>query len=127
MRHGAASIEQSRHGVREQRATGRGTRNDLRLFEELRRHHVDQILRDPPDRRGKLKQLVRIQIQLAVKAVAVVEVPFHDDLEPAQVVEGASANVVVTGVAGGGVGHWMNPTAGLEYAILPSTIVAATP
>ena len=68
--------------------------------DEIRRHDVDQILRHPPDRRRKLKQLVRIQVQLAVKAVAVIEVAFHHDLEPAQILEGAGAHFVVTSVAG---------------------------
>ena len=70
------------------------------LLDEVRRHHVDQILRHPPDRRRKLEQLVRIQIQLAVEAVAVIEVAVHHDLEALQVLEGAGADIVVTRVAG---------------------------
>ena len=36
---------------------------------------------------------VGIQIQASVKAVAVVEVPFHDHLEAAEVVKGAFARI----------------------------------
>ena len=100
MRHRPPAVEEPRHRVREQRAAGRRPGDDLRLLDEVRRHHVDQVLRDPPDRRRKLEQLVRIQIQPAVEAIAVIEVAFHDHLEALEVLEGAGANLVMPRVAG---------------------------
>ena len=47
-----------------------------------------------------LKQLVRVQIQLAVKAVAVIEVPVHHHFETAQFLKGASAHLLMTRIAG---------------------------
>src|SRR5687768_878901 len=80
VRHRPAAVEQPRNGVREQRAAGGRAGHDFGLLDELGRHHIDQILRDTPDRRRPLEQLVRIQVQLAVKAVAVIKVAFHHHL-----------------------------------------------
>ena len=53
------------------------------------RQHVDQVLRHAPDRRRIAEQLVRVQIEAAVVAVAVVEVPLHHHFEAPQVLHGA--------------------------------------
>ena len=74
MRQRAAAVEQARQGVREQRAARHRTGHDLGALEQLAGQHVEQILRQPPDRRRVQEQLVRIQVGPAVIAVAVVVV-----------------------------------------------------
>ena len=132
MRHRPAAVEQARHRVRQQRAAGGRAGDDLRACSmKSAGMHVDQILRHAPDRRRILKQLVRIQVQLAVKAVAVIEVAFHHHFEPAQIFERARANFVVTSVACCVIAIVTRRAetrfAGLTYTTLPPTIVAATP
>ena len=59
---------------------------------EVARDHVEQILRQPPDRRRMPEQLVRVQVDAAVEAVAVVEMPVgHQDPERLHVLAGALA------------------------------------
>src|SRR6185312_15293446 len=82
MREGTAAVEQPRERVGEECPAGGGSRNDVRFCEELARDDVEQILRETPQRRGVQDQLVGIEIQTAVKPIAVVEVPVaHQDLE----------------------------------------------
>src|SRR5687768_1523025 len=134
MCHRTAAVEQAGHRMRQQRAAGRGTRHNFGVLDEVRRHHVDQILRDAPDRRRPLKQLMRVEIEIAVEAIAVVEVALHHHFEPAQVFERAGADLIVTRVhyhheSSSGRDYSPAPTltAGFEYATLPPTMVAATP
>ena len=78
----AAAVEQAGQRVREQRAARRRTGDDIGLREKVGREHVEQILREPPDRRRMTEQLVRIEVDPAVKSVAVIEVPVaHQHLE----------------------------------------------
>ncbi|MDP9324061.1 MAG: MMPL family transporter [Acidobacteriota bacterium] len=68
----------------------------FRFREELARDDVEQILREAPHRRRVQEQLVRIEIQTAVKSVPVVEVPVaHQDLELLQRVERLAAKIVL--------------------------------
>ena len=131
MRHRAPPVEQAGHSVRKQRAAGNWPGNHLRFLDELGRHDVDQILRDAPDRRRRLEQLVRVEIEPAVEAVAVVEVALHHHLEPAHVFERAGADLFVTGVHELSLSlrrsYTLMPAAGFEYATFPPTMVAATP
>src|SRR4029077_6914941 len=51
-------------------------------------HDVDQVLREAPDRRRVAEQLVRVQVDAAGIAVAVVEVPVdHQDLGLPQILQ----------------------------------------
>ena len=92
MAEAAPAVEQSRQRVREQRAAGLGPGDDLGLERDLARQDVEQILREPPDRRRRAKELVRVQIDAAVIAVAVVEVTVgHEHAERLHVLAGALA------------------------------------
>ena len=85
----AAAVEQAGHRVREQRPAGDRPGDDLGALDELARHHVEEILRESPDRRRMTEQLMRVQVDAAVVTVAVVEVPVHhQDPRLLQVPEG---------------------------------------
>ena len=78
----AAAVEQARQRVCEQRAAHHRSGDDFRLLEQLAGQTVEQVLRQPPDRRRMPEQLMRIQIDAAVKPVAVVEVAVaHEHFE----------------------------------------------
>ena len=82
--------------VREQRAAGRRPGDDLGLLEQLARQDVEQILREPPDRRRIAEQLVRVQVDAAVKAVAVIEVPvLHQHFDVLQLLQRLPAQLVL--------------------------------
>ena len=71
-----------------------GPGDDLGLREQVRRQHVEQVLREPPDRRRMAEQLMRIQVDAPVEAVAVVEVPVaHQHFELLQLLERLVAQV----------------------------------
>ena len=58
---------------------------------------IEQILREPPDRRRVTEQLVRIQIDAAVEAVAVVEVAVpHQHFELFQLSQRLLAQFILT-------------------------------
>jgi hypothetical protein len=50
MRQAAPAVEQAGDRVREQRAAGDRSGHHLGPLHELARHHVEQILREAPDR-----------------------------------------------------------------------------
>ena len=75
MRERPAAVQQAGQRVREQRASHDRAGDDLRLLEQIAGQNLEQILREAPDRRGMAEQLVRIQVDAPVEAVAVVEVP----------------------------------------------------
>jgi hypothetical protein len=80
MRQAAAAVEQARNRVREQRAAGDRPCHHFRRLHDLGRQQIDQVLRKSPDRRRVAEQLVRIEVDAAVIAVAVVEMPIqHQD------------------------------------------------
>jgi hypothetical protein len=68
-----------RHGgyvrarVRQEGPAGGRSSDQFDLLQNFVRDDVEQVLRKPPDRRRLTKQLVRIQIRLAVIAIAVIE------------------------------------------------------
>jgi hypothetical protein len=66
-------------------------------IEHLPRQDVEQVLGKTPDRRRVPEQLMRVQIQRAVIAVAEIEVPVqHQHLVPLQFGQCLRANVVPT-------------------------------
>ena len=80
MRQAAAAVEQAGNRVREQRAAGDRASHHFRRLYELDRQQIDQVLRKSPDGRRMAEQLVRVEIDTAVIAVAVIEVPVqHQD------------------------------------------------
>ena len=82
------AIEQAGHRVRQERAAGHRPGDDLGQLHEVARHQIDQILREAPDRRWMPEQLVRVQVDAPVIAVAVVEMPVeHQDLRLLQVLQ----------------------------------------
>ena len=72
-----------------------------------------------------MEQLVRVQVELSVETVAIVEVAVHDHLVAAEVFHRPGPDLIVARVAG--LCHAWNPAAGLRYTTRPPTIVAATP
>ena len=104
MAQAAPAVEQPGDGMREQRAARRRPGDDLGHQLQIARDHVEQILGQPPDRRRMPEQLVRVQVDAAVEAVAVVEVPVgHQDPERLHVLAGALAR---DEVAVGHVSWW---------------------
>src|SRR6185436_1214114 len=73
-RQGAAAVEKTRHGVGEQGTAGGRARHHVGLPQELRWQKVDQILRETPDDRRLTEQLMRVQVDAPVVAVAEIEV-----------------------------------------------------
>jgi hypothetical protein len=91
----APAVQQPGDRVGEQRAAGQRPRHEIRLRDERRRQQVDEILREAPDRGRVAEQLVRVDVNAAVVAVAVVEVPVdHQHFKPLQVLERTAADVV---------------------------------
>ena len=76
----AAAVQQSGDRVREQRSAGRRPCDQLDALQDIVRDDVEEILREAPDRRWLSKQLVRVEIRLAVIAIAVIEMAVdHQD------------------------------------------------
>jgi hypothetical protein len=93
----AAPVEEARERMGEERAASRRAGHDVGPREELRRQHVEQVLREPPDRRRMEEQLVRIEVDAPVEAVAVVEVAVaHQHFELLQLPERLAAQIVLT-------------------------------
>src|SRR6185436_10184439 len=118
---GAPAVEQPRDGVCEKRPAGYGSGDYLGRLDDRRRQHVEQILSEPPDGRGVAEQLVRIQVQRAVEAVAEVEVPVqHQDFVLLEIPDRLFADFVLPC-------HRARCASGLTNTGRPPTSVAATP
>src|SRR5688572_25505875 len=95
--------------------------DDLRLLDDRRRQHVQQILREPPDRRRVAEQLVGVEVEAPVVTVAEVEVPIdHQHFVLLQIVQRLLADLVSTA-------HMLSRASGLTNSARPATKVAATP
>ena len=86
MRQAATAVEEAGDGMRQQGAAGDRPGHDLGLLQQFRRQQIDQILREAPDRRGVAEQLMRVEVDASVVAVAEVEVAVdHQHFRPLQI------------------------------------------
>src|SRR3954452_8988979 len=84
----AAAVEEPGNRVRQQRTAGNRTGDDFRRLDELGRQDVQKILGKAPDGRRMSKQLMWIEVDAPVIAVAVVEMPVdHQDLQLLQILQ----------------------------------------
>ena len=122
MRQGAPAVEQAGDGVRQERAAGRRSGHDVGLLEQLRRQHIEQILRQAPDSRRIPEQLMGIEVDPAVKPVVVVEMAIaHEHFERLQLFQRKLARILETI-------HRIGPLLSrMCWRPRSPTIVAATP
>ncbi len=89
--------------MRQQCPAGYGTGHHFRPFNERRRQKVDEVLGEPPDERWLLEELMGIQVDLTVIAVAIVEVPINPQhVIPLEISERLCAHFVVVDRTGHG-------------------------
>src|SRR5262249_61590689 len=75
-------------GGRGARAGGDRAGDDFGSLHQIGGHEIDEILREPPDRRRVAEELVRVEVHAAVVAVAVVEVAVeHEHLRMLEVLQ----------------------------------------
>jgi len=83
--------------VRQERAAGRRSCDDIRLRDDLAWQDVEEILGQTPDRRRMQKELMRVQIHATVKAVSIIEVPVaHQHFQILQRLERLIAHPVLS-------------------------------
>ena len=89
--------------MRQQCPAGDGTGHHLCPFNERRRQEVDEVLGESPDERWLLEELMGIQVDLAVIAIAIVEVPINPQhVIPLEISECFGSHLVVVGRTGHG-------------------------
>ena len=93
----STAVEQAGDRMSEECAAGGRARYDLSRFENGAGQHVDQILREAPDRRRLPEELMWIEIHTAVIAVPEIEVPIeHQHFVVLQILERLLASLVLS-------------------------------